>query len=56
VVDLKTGKARASYWLKLFYGNISQVQSILNRDNKERKPEKSKTPIEVESHLGIYIK
>lgn len=45
VADFKTGKSRASYWLKLYYGNVSQVQTILNRDNKERKPEKPKTPI-----------
>jgi hypothetical protein len=31
VSDIKTGKNNTSYWLKLCYGTVAQVQGILNR-------------------------
>lgn len=33
VVDMKNAKNRASYWFKLYYGTVAQVQSILNRED-----------------------
>ena len=51
------GKQKAVMGLYLCYGTVAQVQGLLNRDSKrERKKETEKTPVEVETHLGIYVK
>lgn len=57
VMDMKIGKAKGKFHLKLCYGSVGQIQSLLNRDSSRvTKVEMPKKPIEVEDHFGIYIK
>ena len=54
---MKNKKTAGTFTLQLCYGTISQVQSLLNQNTRqETKIQKPKKQIEVESHMGIYIK
>lgn len=58
VSNFKGGKSKGSFWLHLCYGTVSQIQNLLNQQPSRKEPKKQypKKQVEVESHLGIYLK
>ena len=55
VNDFKGNSTKGYFRVQLSYGTISQVQSLLNQ-NKPKRTEQPKTQVEVQNHLGIFVK